>query len=312
MITAAHAEPANNQPELSLLTEVEDHLAEKRYEQAADLFMQAAARLDESNVSALEQKKEALRLAGENYYAANELTQSLEAYQQCLKLEDKSTDPLAWADAAESLVVAHLRVENYALAESLLNEILRIQQQERGQEDPRVSVALNNLAHLLYETNRLEEAESLMRRALAIDEAHFGPMHFMVAIRLCNLAKLLQATNRLQEAEALYRRALAIHEASYGPEHPIVAIHLNNLAELLQAMGRYQEAQPLYQRDLKISLRFQWETGEDLPQSQLTLTNYEMLLMQMGQTQEEAQASIAALQREVREQWEQEQAEAAK
>ena len=34
-----------------------------------------------------------------------------------------------------------------------------------------MAVGLNNLAHLLHETNRLDEAEPLMRRALAIGEA---------------------------------------------------------------------------------------------------------------------------------------------
>ena len=92
---------------------------------------------------------------------------------------------------------------------------------------------LNNLAQLLQDTNRLEEAEPLMRRALAIDEKSYGPEHPNVAIRLNNLAQLLQATNRLEEAEPLMRRALAIDEKSYGPEHPDVARDLNNLAQLL-------------------------------------------------------------------------------
>ena len=36
---------------------------------------------------------------------------------------------------------------------------------------------LNNLAGLLYDTNRLEEAEPLFRRALAIWEKSLGPDH---------------------------------------------------------------------------------------------------------------------------------------
>jgi hypothetical protein len=40
---------------------------------------------------------------------------------------------------------------------------------------PTPALALNNLALLLKDTNRLLEAEPLMRRALAIDEASLGP-----------------------------------------------------------------------------------------------------------------------------------------
>jgi tetratricopeptide (TPR) repeat protein len=71
-----------------------------------------------------------------------------------------------------------------------------------------VARGLNNLAVLLWATNRLAEAEPLYRRALGIDEKSFGPEHPNVARDLNNLAELLRATNRLAEAESLYRRAL--------------------------------------------------------------------------------------------------------
>jgi Flp pilus assembly protein TadD len=69
-----------------------------------------------------------------------------------------------------------------------------------------VATSLNNLAQLLYATNRLAEAEPLLRRALAIDEASYGLEHPTVASRLTNLATLLKATNRPKEAESLLRR----------------------------------------------------------------------------------------------------------
>ncbi|MDI1310892.1 tetratricopeptide repeat protein, partial [Prosthecobacter sp.] len=115
-----------------------------------------------------------------------------------------------------------------------------------------LSTALNNLAHLLYVTNRLEEAEEPMRRALKLAEASYGPDHPTVAIHLNNLAQLLQATNRLEEVEEPMRRALKIDEASYGPDHPTVAIRLNNLALLLQDTNRLEEAEEPMRRALKI------------------------------------------------------------
>ena len=54
------------------------------------------------------------------------------------------------------------------------------------------AIALNNLAELLRETNRLGEGEPLYRRALEIDEKSYGPeQHPNVAIHLNNLALLL-------------------------------------------------------------------------------------------------------------------------
>ncbi|MCP5158695.1 MAG: tetratricopeptide repeat protein [Gammaproteobacteria bacterium] len=138
-----------------------------------------------------------------------------------------------------------------------------------------LAITLNNLAQLLYATNRLAEAEPLMYRALAIDEKSFGSDHPKVAIRLSNLAQLLQATNRLAEAEPLMHRALAIDEKSFGSDHPNVAIRLNNLAGLLQDTNRLAEAEPLIHRALAIDEK---SFGSDHPKVAIRLNNLAQLL----------------------------------
>jgi tetratricopeptide (TPR) repeat protein len=98
--------------------------------------------------------------------------------------------------------------------------VVAIFEQNEPEKQPNYASAINNLARLLKDTNRLAEAEPLQRRALEIDEKAYGPEHPRVAIRLNNLAALLTATNRLAEAEPLMRRALAIFVAGLGPDHP--------------------------------------------------------------------------------------------
>ena len=138
-----------------------------------------------------------------------------------------------------------------------------------------VAAASNNLAQLLWRTNRLEEAESLMRRALEVDVDSFGKRHPTVAIRLNNLAMLLRDTNRLEEAESLMRRALEIDVDSFGEQHPTVAIHLNNLATLLHAASRFGEAEPLMRRALEIDVD---SFGEQHPTVAIRLHNLATLL----------------------------------
>ena len=55
-------------------------------------------------------------------------------------------------------------------------------------------VCLNNLANLLRETGRYEEAEPLYRRAIEIGEKVLGAEHPDLATRLNNLALLLGDT----------------------------------------------------------------------------------------------------------------------
>ena len=110
-----------------------------------------------------------------------------------------------------------------------------------GEQHPTVATLLNNLAILLQNTNRFEEAEPLVRRALAIDEASFGERHPAVAIRLNNLATLLHDTNRPAEAEPLLLRAMDILESfrrQTGHEH----LYFQSVNENFQLLRRAMES----------------------------------------------------------------------
>jgi tetratricopeptide (TPR) repeat protein len=160
-------------------------------------------------------------------------------------------------------------------AEPLLRRTLVIDELRFGPDHPEVAIQLNNLAHVLRDTNRWAEAEPLMRRALAIDEKNLGSDHANVAIRLSNLASLLKDTNRLAEAEPLMRRALASDEKNLGPDHPNVGIRLNNLAGLLKDTNRLAEAEPLMRRALSIDEK---NFGSGHPKVAIRLNNLANLL----------------------------------
>jgi tetratricopeptide (TPR) repeat protein len=163
-----------------------------------------------------------------------------------------------------------------------------------GPKHPATATALNNLALLLKDTNRLLEAEPLMRRALAINEASYGTDHPEVAISLNNLASLMYSTNRLAEAEPLMRRALVIDEASYGTDHPNVARDLNNLASLLYATNRQAKAEPLMRRHLEILIAFS-QQGYQHPHLEAAFVNYYSLLQGMNLPESEIKAKLQSL-----------------
>jgi tetratricopeptide (TPR) repeat protein len=197
------------------------------------------------------------------------LDSMLEA-SKALQLEGQSLAMICWKYGSWHYVQAR-----FNLAEPLLRRALKIDEQSFGQDDPKVSSDLNNLAQLLQATNRLQEAEPLMRRALKIEEQSFGQDDRKVAIRLNNLAGLLHATNRVAEAEPLYRRALAIFEKSLGSEDPFLAPCLSGLAVLYEAQGQYAEAEPLYRRALAI---LEKSLGPEHPNVATSLNNLASLL----------------------------------
>jgi tetratricopeptide (TPR) repeat protein len=181
----------------------------------------------------------------------------------------------------------------YRDVEPLFKRVLAIDEANYGSMHPNVAEDLNNLAVLLWATNRLAEAVPLICRALQIDEASFGLDHPAVATDLNNLAQLLKATNRLKEAEPLLRRALQIDEGSYGSAHPVVARDLTNLAQLLQTTNRLKEAEPLMRRALQIN---EASYGLDHPAVATDLTNLAQLLQTTNRLKEAEPLMRRALQ----------------
>jgi tetratricopeptide (TPR) repeat protein len=277
---------------LALLLKATNRLSE------AEPLMRRALAIDEKSFGT-EHPKVALRLnnLASLLQATNRLSEAEPLMRRALAIDEKSF-------GAEHPKVA-IRLNNLASllqatnrlseAEPLMRRVVTIFESSLGEGHPNVAAAFNNLAQLFQVTNRLSEAEPLIRRALAIDEESFGADHPNIARDLNNLARLLQSTNRLGEAEPLMRRALAIDEKSFGAEHPDVATDLNNLAQLLRATNRLGEAEPLMRRNLIIFLDFTRRTGHEHPYLRDALGNYRDLLQEMGKSDTEIEATIAAL-----------------
>ena len=65
----------------------------------------------------------------------------------------------------------------YAKAEPLYQEALRIRQKVLGPEHPDTAISLNNLAVLYQDIGEYAKAEPLLREALRIRQKVLGPEH---------------------------------------------------------------------------------------------------------------------------------------
>jgi hypothetical protein len=122
-----------------------------------------------------------------------------------------------------------------------MRRALAIVEKSYGPEHPEVAIPLNNLASLLQDTSRLDEAEPLLRRALAIAEKSREPRYSKVALILENLAVLLQAENSLTEAEQMMRCVIIIVVEFYfdtGHEHPQFRTAIGYYTSLLSKMSK--------------------------------------------------------------------------
>jgi CHAT domain-containing protein len=171
----------------------------------------------------------------------------------------------------------------YDQAIPIAQRLVRALEAREGGASVNTATALNSLALLLEDANRLTEAEVQYRRVIGILDKAGGPKQPSYGAALSNLSALLFKLNRFTEAETLARRALAIDERRYGPKHHDVAIRLNNLALLLQSTFRAAEAEPIMRRALAIS---EATLGPEHPTVATRLGNLAQLLSDLFRSSE--------------------------
>src|ERR1700737_1423500 len=133
----------------------------------------------------------------------------------------------------------------YAKAEPLLQEALRILQKVLGPEHPDTATSLNNLAMLYWVMGEYAKAEPLYQEALRICQKVLDSEHPDTATSLNNLALLYWTIGEYAKAEPLYQEALRMRQKMLGPEHPDTATSLDNLALVEFDLGRIDEATAL-------------------------------------------------------------------
>lgn len=116
-----------------------------------------------------------------------------------------------------------------------------------------LAAALADLASLLSETGRHDEAEALFGRALSIQKDRLGPDHPDVSDTLYDLASTYLARGWYAGAEPMYVESLRIRESALGTRDSVVAGTLAQIG-LIQAMtGRVAEADHSLLRALEIA-----------------------------------------------------------
>jgi tetratricopeptide (TPR) repeat protein len=111
----------------------------------------------------------------------------------------------------------------------LYRESLAIRLKILDPNHPDVTTSQLNLAGVLQDLGRLDEAEPLIRQALEGDRQTHGEQHMDVAIDLSSLGSLLEERGKFAEAGRMYQESLAIRIALQGEKHPSVPNVLFNI-----------------------------------------------------------------------------------
>lgn len=146
---------------------------------------------------------------------------------------------------------------------------------EKSPQPLLLAQVLSDLGLLHRDWGRHQSALPYYLRAVELKEQVCGADHPSTAESLNDLALLYQDLLDLTKAIPLYRRALDIGERHLGPNHPDIATTLNNLAGACRSSGNLDEAETHYRRALIIRERI---LGRDHHLTMITVANIASLL----------------------------------
>ncbi len=177
--------------------------------------------------------------------------------QTAARKKDLVDQPELAAGVDEALGGAYFRLGEYARAEALFVEALKLRRRSNAQSEdsPEVAQCLNYLGLVYSGQSRWTEAEQIHREALQLQQAHFGPRHAIVAETMSTLAWVLAQQAKLDEAENLFRLALALQREVHGQRHPHVATTLSRLGSVLTQEGRIVLAEETLREAHQINLQ---------------------------------------------------------
>ncbi len=225
----------------------------------AEAPLQEALRISQSQFGARSlQSGRALWVMGMLRFEQDRLSESKDLFRHSLGLLTDANAPQSDISVVlEDLASVYVREQQWALAKESYERALEIDKRVLGEDHPRLSMSLSNLALVAQNMGDLQRAEILYREAIERNERAYGDTHPETAAAKENFGLLLQREGRLTEAEPLLRQALAAKLSLYGADHYKVGYAHVSLALLLHDKGdlagselEFRQALAIYDKSL--------------------------------------------------------------
>jgi tetratricopeptide (TPR) repeat protein len=186
------------------------------------------------------------------------LPEARDLYKRSLQIFETAQAPSTDISALlDDLAGVYATGKQWALARQTYERALEIDRRILGDDHPRLSEHLGNLAIVVQNLGDLKQAEALYREAIRRREKAYGVSSAQTASASANLGLLLQREGRLDEAEPLLRSAVASTLAKWGPNHYLVGwqrvslgIVLHDKGDLAGAEDEYRQALAIYEKAL--------------------------------------------------------------
>lgn len=193
--------------------------------------------------------------------------------------------PEAAVSMLNTIGFAAVQIADFELAEAHFRRAVVTGIEGLGQDAPQTLDAVDNLATVLTQRQRLDEAATLFASVIDARTRTLGPEHPDTLKAMSNLATLHDRAGRYQEAHDLHARVLEARRRTLGVGHEQTLATMNNLANALDNLGRTPEAAVMFERVLAGQTE---ADGADHPRTLATMNNLAGAYAGMGRREEGA------------------------
>jgi tetratricopeptide (TPR) repeat protein len=181
----------------------------------------------------------------------------------------------------------HKDLGNWQKQGELLERVLTIQKRHYGYNHQFTLNTRGNMAGVLFEQGKYEEALQAYQEVHEIRKRVSGPEHPSTLTTRNNTALVLYNQGKYEEALQAYQEVHEIIKRVSGPEHPSTLTTRNNMAGVLDKKGKYEEALQAYQEVHEMRNRV---LGPEHPDTLTTRNNMALVLDNQGKYEEALQA----------------------
>jgi hypothetical protein len=229
----------------------------KEYERAEALALKAAAQARRYRPVDRGMIIQCVECAGLAAIAESNTHRAMIHLAEAASLTDKARDPTEWCRIETTFAYFLYEQGNFLEAERRYRELIAVQTEKLGTEDPEVLLNRFRLGRILFNLRKYSEAEAEYRAILELPSVLRNPELGDALNARSGLASVLSDQWKFLEAEAEYRAVLQARKRLYGAEHPDtlssrrgVAVTLLRQGKLLEAEEEYRALLPLHERIL--------------------------------------------------------------
>ncbi len=225
------------------------------YDEAAPLLDTAEA-LARRVGATPEQMAIILETQGSLAYDQGDYEASQAVYLEGIEAAEASGDPILAADLNEGLASVEAELAELGAAEARLREVLALRREATPEDHAALATTLLNLADVLRDQGKYDEAVILGEECLDLTRGAYGPNTLQMASALNHLASTLRSAGRAEESLSYLREGLEVRMSVYPDGHPETAASLGNLAGALNGLQRYEEAEQARRQSLAMLKQF--------------------------------------------------------